>query len=114
LQIPREMREAAVIDGYSDLQFLRKVAIPMARPTIAALAVFTFLSAWNQYLWPAILTSNNESIRTLQIQIKTIGGNISTANLQIAAAAIAAFPLVLILIFFQKHLIRSLTAGAVK
>jgi sn-glycerol 3-phosphate transport system permease protein len=113
-QIPREMREAAVIDGYTNMQYLRRVAVPMARPTIAALAVFSFLGAWNSYLWPAIVTSNNPAIRTLQIQIKSIGGNISTANLQIAAAAIAAFPLLLILIFFQKHLIRSLTAGAVK
>jgi len=112
--IPKEMREAAVIDGYSNMQFLRRVAVPMARPSIAALAVFAFLGAWNQYLWPVLVTSNNESIRTLQIQIKTLGGTVSQANVQLAAAAIAALPLLLLLIFFQRHLIRSLTAGAVK
>jgi sn-glycerol 3-phosphate transport system permease protein len=93
---------------------MRRVAVPMARPTIAALAVFTFLSAWNSYLWPDIITSNNPAIRTLQIQIKELGGTPSTANLQIAAAAIVIFPLLIILVFFQKQLIRSLSAGAVK
>lgn len=113
-QIPPEMREAAVMDGYSNLRFMRRVAVPMARPSIAALAVFSFLAAWNSYLWPLIITSNNPAIRTLQIQIKTIGSEPSTANLQIAAAAIAIFPLLILLIFFQKNLIRSLSAGAVK
>jgi sn-glycerol 3-phosphate transport system permease protein len=113
-QIPPEMHEAAVMDGYSHLRFMRRVAVPMARPTIAALAVFTFLSAWNSYLWPDIITSNNPAIRTLQIQIKELGGTPTTANLQIAAAAIVVFPLLIILIFFQKQLIRSLSAGAVK
>ena len=113
-QIPKEMREAAVIDGYSNLRFMRRVAVPMARPSIAALAVFTFLAAWNSYLWPAIVTSSNPTWRTLQIQIQSIGSTPSDANLQIAAAAIAVFPLLLLLIFFQKQLIRSLSAGAVK
>ncbi len=113
-QIPREMREAAVIDGYSDVQFMRRVAIPMARPTIGAVAVFGFLGAWNSYLWPAILTTNNASIRTLPIQIKSIMYTPSDANLSLAASAIAVFPLIVLLIFFQKQLIRSLTAGAVK
>lgn len=115
LSIPKEMREAAVIDGYSDLQYLRRVAVPMARPSIAALAVFSFLGAWNSYLWPAIISSNNQSLQTLQIRIKAIGGQaIQNANVQLAAGVIAVAPLLIILIFFQKHLIRSLTAGAVK
>jgi sn-glycerol 3-phosphate transport system permease protein len=113
-QIPREMREAAVIDGYTNMQFLRKVAIPMARPSIAALTVFSFLGAWNSYLWPDILTSNNQSIRTLQIQISALRGDITSANLQIAAAAITVLPLLVVLFFFQKQLIRSLSSGAVK
>jgi sn-glycerol 3-phosphate transport system permease protein len=113
-QIPREMREAAVIDGYTNMQFMRRVAVPMARPAIAALAVFSFLAAWNSYLWPVILTSNNAAIRTIQIQIQQIASTPSTANLQIAASAIAIFPLLVVLILFQKRLITSLSAGAVK
>jgi len=114
-QIPREMREAAVIDGYSNLQYLRGVAIPLARPAIAAFSVFAFLGTWNSYLWPAILTANNEALRPLQIAIKSLGGgSVTTANAQLAAAAIAVLPLLVLLIFFQKNLVRSLTAGAIK
>jgi sn-glycerol 3-phosphate transport system permease protein len=114
-QIPSELREAAVMDGYSNLGFLRSIAIPLARPSIAALAVFSFLGNWNSYIWPDLITSNNQGLRTIQIAIKQVGaGSISSADIQLAAAAIAALPLLIILVFFQKHLIRSLTAGAVK
>jgi sn-glycerol 3-phosphate transport system permease protein len=114
LQIPKEMREAAVIDGYGNFGYLWKVAVPMARPSIAALAVFSFLGTWNSYLWPNLMADNAPGISTIQVLIKTIGGTISSANIQIAAAAIAVLPLLLLLVFFQKQLIRSLSAGAVK
>lgn len=113
-QIPKEMHEAAVIDGYSNVKFLWRVAVPLARPTIAALGVFSFLGAWNSYLWPLMMSSNNAAIQTLQIQIKTMASIPSTANLQIAAAAITVLPLLIILLLFQKQLIRSLGAGAIK
>jgi sn-glycerol 3-phosphate transport system permease protein len=114
LQIPKEMHEAAVIDGYSAWSFLWKIAVPLARPAIAALCVFSFLGAWNQYLWPLVEMGSNTSIETIQLAIKGVGGTISMANISLAAAAIAVAPLLILLVFFQKHLIRSLTAGAVK
>ena len=114
LQIPRELQEAAVIDGYGPLAFLWRIAIPLARPVIAALAVFSFLGAWNQYLWPALLGNNNQSIRTVQIGLAAIGGSSATAGIELAGALISLVPLAILLIFFRKNLIRSLTAGAVK
>jgi sn-glycerol 3-phosphate transport system permease protein len=114
MNIPRELKEAAVIDGYGPMRFLWRVAIPLARPVIAALAVFSFLGAWNQYLWPALLTNNNESLRTVQIGLAAIGGSSETVGIQLAAGVMALAPLVVLLIFFRKNLIRSLTAGAVK
>jgi sn-glycerol 3-phosphate transport system permease protein len=114
LQIPKELHEAAVIDGYGPIAFLWRIAIPLARPVIAALAVFSFLGAWNQYLWPALLTNNNESIRTVQICLASIGGSSATAGIELAGAVISLVPLVILLVFFRKNLIRSLTAGAVK
>ena len=90
------------------------MALPLARPVIAALAVFSFLGAWNQYLWPALLTNNNQSIRTVQIGLATIGGSSATVGPSLAAAVLSFVPLVILLIFFRKNLIRSLTAGAVK
>jgi sn-glycerol 3-phosphate transport system permease protein len=114
LQIPRELQEAAIIDGYGPVAFLWRIAIPLARPVIAALAVFSFLGAWNQYLWPALLTNNNQSIRTVQIGLSTIGGSTSTAGIELAAAVMSLVPLVILLVLFRKNLIRSLTAGAIK
>jgi sn-glycerol 3-phosphate transport system permease protein len=112
--IPKELREAALIDGYGPIGFLWRVALPLARPVIAALAVFSFLGAWNQYLWPDLLTSNNQSIRTVQIGLKVIGGTIATVGVSLAAAVITLIPLVILLVFFLKNLVRALTAGAVK
>jgi sn-glycerol 3-phosphate transport system permease protein len=114
LMIPRELKEAAIIDGYGPMRFLWRIAIPLARPVIAALAVFSFLGAWNQYLWPALLTSNNPAIRTVQIGLATIGGSAQTAGVALAGSVMAIAPLIILLVFFRKNLIRSLTAGAVK
>ena len=114
LQIPKDLREAAVIDGYGPMAFLWRVAIPLARPVIAALAVFSFLGAWNQYIWPALLTSNNPSIRTIQIGLSTIGGSSATVGIELAAAVVSLLPLAILLLFFRKNLIRSLTSGAIK
>jgi len=56
LQIPRDLQEAALLDGYGHLRFMTRVAVPLARPSLAALGVFSFLAAWNQYLWPLVST----------------------------------------------------------
>lgn len=114
LTIPKDLREAAALDGVGHLRFLWEVAVPIARPTIGALALFSFLSAWNQYLWPRAIVTR-EAWDTIQIALpKFASENINELNLGFAAAIIAAVPILLILVFFQRHLIRGLTAGAVK
>ena len=115
LQIPRDLREAAQLDGYGHLRFLWKVAIPLARPTIAALGVFSFLSSWNQYLWPLLVTGNDNSVRTVQIGLKQLlNTQLDQINVSLAGTIIAVVPLIVLLVIFQKQLVRSLTAGAVK
>jgi len=90
------------------------VAIPLARPAIAGLAVFSFLFAWNQYLWPR-LVATNESVRTVQIGLRQLASaNVTELNLTIAGTLIVALPIAVLLILFQRHLVRGLTAGAVK
>lgn len=114
LGIPSDLRDAAELDGYGHLGFLWHVAIPVTRPIIASFAVISFLSAWNQYLWPRAIVTR-EAWDTIQIALpKFAGENINELNLGFAAAIIAALPILAILIFFQRHLIRGLTAGAVK
>lgn len=114
LGIPDDLRDAAELDGYGHLGFLWNVAIPVTRPIIASFAVISFLSAWNQYLWPRSIVTR-EAWDTIQIALpKFAGQNINELNLGFAAAIIAALPILVLLIFFQRHLIRGLTAGAVK
>jgi sn-glycerol 3-phosphate transport system permease protein len=115
LQIPRDLREAAKLDGYGHLRFLWNVAIPLARPAIAALGVFSFLASWNQYLWPLLVTGNNNSVRTVQIGLKQLlDTQLDQVNISLAGTIIAVVPLLILLAIFQKQLVRSLTAGAVK
>lgn len=114
LQIPPDLRDAATIDGYGHMKFLGRVAIPLARPSIAALAVFSFLGAWNQYLWPLLVTKDDKH-RTVQIGLKQLRStSLDEINVTLAGTILAALPLVVLLIVFQKQLIRGLTTGAVK
>jgi sn-glycerol 3-phosphate transport system permease protein len=114
LGIPDDLRDAAELDGYGHLGFLWNVAVPVTRPIIASFTVISFLSAWNQYLWPRSIITR-EAWDTIQIALpKFASENIDELNLGFAAAIIAAVPILLILVFFQRHLIRGLTAGAVK
>jgi sn-glycerol 3-phosphate transport system permease protein len=114
LTVPKDLREAAALDGVGHFGFLREVAMPLARPTLGALALFSFLGAWNQYLWPQRIT-NDPNYRTVQIGLRSLSSaNPDRLNLITAGTVIAAVPIVIVLIIFQRQLIRGLTAGAVK
>ncbi|HWJ98573.1 MAG TPA: carbohydrate ABC transporter permease [Acidimicrobiales bacterium] len=112
--LPTEIQDATRLDGYGHVAFLTRFAVPLTRPVIAAFTVISALSAWNQYLWPRSITESN-SFNTLQIQLRLAAASeVPNANQAIAAALVAAVPVVLLLIAFQRQIIRGLTAGAVK
>src|SRR3954471_23385032 len=114
LTLPHDLRDAAALDGYGHWRFLWRVAVPLARPAVAALTVFAFLAAWNQYLWPLLITKDDK-LRTVQIGLNQLKqSSIDQLNIVFAGAVIAVIPLVILLLFFQKQLVRGLTAGAVK
>jgi sn-glycerol 3-phosphate transport system permease protein len=114
LGVPRELRDAARLDGYGHWRFMTRVAVPLVRPTVGALAVFSFLGAWNQYLWPLLVT-DTDRLRTVQIGLHQLEGtSIQQINVTFAGTVMAAFPIFLLLVIFQKQLVRGLTAGAVK
>jgi sn-glycerol 3-phosphate transport system permease protein len=114
LQVPKDLQDAAKLDGYGHLRFLTRVAVPLVRPTMAALAVFSFLAAWNQYLWPLLVTEDDR-LRTVQIGLKQLRATqIEQLNVTFAGIVLAFIPLVILLLIFQKQLVRGLTAGAVK
>jgi len=115
LQIPKDLQEAARLDGYGHWRFMTRVAVPLARPSLAALGVFSFLGAWNQYLWPLLSTGGTKPLDTVQIGLKQlVGTQADSIPVALAGAVIAFVPLVILLLVFQKQLVRSLTAGAVK
>jgi sn-glycerol 3-phosphate transport system permease protein len=108
------LRDAAQLDGYGHWRFMTRVAVPLARPTVAALALFSFFGAWNQYLWPLVVT-DDDRLRTVQIGLKQLTrGAVDELNLAFAGTVLAALPLFVLLLVFQKQLVRGLTAGAVK
>lgn len=114
LGVPRDLQDAAALDGYGHWRFLARVAVPIARPTVAALTVFSFLAAWNQYLWPLLVT-RDDNLRTVQIGLRQLQNTqIDQVNVTFAGVIIAAVPLLILLVIFQKQLVRGLTAGAVK
>ena len=114
LAFPRELRDAARIDGAGHLAFLWHVALPLVRPTLGALALFSFLSAWNQYLWPNLITTEAD-MNTVQSGLKALReGAVQQPSVVMAGTVIAAIPIVIALLVFQKALIRGLTSGAVK
>jgi len=114
LTLPRDLRDAAAIDGVGHIGFLWNVAVPLIRPTLGALALFSFLGNWNSYLWPSLITTDDD-MNTVQSglkQLKTQG--LDSPNLIMAGTIIAAIPIFAVLMVFQRQLVRGLTAGAVK
>jgi sn-glycerol 3-phosphate transport system permease protein len=112
--LPSEIQDATRLDGYGHVAFLTKFAVPLTRPVIASFTVISALGAWNQYLWPRAVIESN-AFNTLQIQLRQVSaGEVANANEAIASALVAAVPVVILLIAFQRQIIRGLTAGAVK
>ena len=114
LQLPRDLRDAAAIDGVGHLGFLRHVAVPLVRPTVGALAALTFLSSWFQYLWPVLITTEGDRY-TLPVGLRFLSqARFDQPNLVMAGVLIAFLPIILVLLFFQRQMVRGLTSGGVK
>jgi sn-glycerol 3-phosphate transport system permease protein len=114
LTFPDEVREAAVLDGAGHWRFLGSVLVPMTRPNLAALGIYTFLSVWNQYFWP-LLVARNASQQTIQIGISRFrSAEMFSPGTPLAAVVIAVLPAVVIVALGQKQIVRALTVGALK
>ena len=114
LTIPRELHDAATIDGCSSLRFLLTIVLPLSRPALGTLAIYSFLQTYNQYLWPLLVTDSRE-MRTIQIGLGFLQNEEATSwNHIMAGVVLAVLPTVLLLIAGQRQLVRGLTAGAVK
>ncbi len=114
--IPKEIEEAALIDGASRSRILWKVMVPLARPAIATLATFGFLYAWNSFFWPlVIINSGNPESRVLSLALSTLGGRSSTdTNLVFAGAIIAMAPPILVFLFAQRYFVENSASSGMK
>ncbi len=114
MSIPKDLHDAAMIDGCSRLRFLITIAVPLARPALGTLAVFSFLQTYNQYLWPLLVT-NDKFMRTVQIGLVLLQDQERLQfNVVMAGAVFVTIPTFLLFILGNRQLIRGLTAGAVK
>lgn len=112
--LPRELIDAAVVDGASRQVVLWRILVPLARPTISVLVVFFFIWTWNEFLIPLILVSD-DTLRTLPVGIAFFQGRYTTDIPVLAAGAtIVAAPLILVYFIFQRQFIHGLVSGAVK
>jgi sn-glycerol 3-phosphate transport system permease protein len=114
LTVPRELWDAALIDGCSRLRFLARILVPLARPALATLAIYAFLSTWNQYLWP-LLVINSQQMRTVQVGLALLQSQEAVAwNLVMAGIVMIVAPTLFLFLAGYRHVVRGLTAGAVK
>ena len=114
LKIPRELEEAAIIDGCNIFQMFLRVVLPMVKPTLAVLAVFTFIGSWGEFLWPSIMLTK-DSMYTLPVGINNLQGMFS-ANWRFIAAGsiISTIPIIIFFLAMQRYFISGENDGAVK
>ena len=116
LGLSRDLEESAKIDGCNIFQTFFKIALPLAAPSIATLAIFTFVSSWNSFMWPLIIT-NSDSMRTLPVGLAIFKGSFREITLWgdlFACAVICTIPVVLVFLFGKKYFIDDILQGAVK
>jgi ABC-type glycerol-3-phosphate transport system permease component len=114
MSLPKDLYDAAIIDGCSNIRYLVTIATPLARPALGTLAVYSFLQTYNQYLWPLLITNSTE-MRTVQIGIRMLQEFEREAwNVVLAGVMIIMVPTLILFIFANRQLIRGLTAGALK
>ena len=112
--IPKELKEAADIDGCSAFGFYWRILLPIAKPVMTTVFISSFVSTWTMYLWPMIITTRNE-MRTVQVGITMLNFSEEAAyGATMAGAVIVLIPSIIIFIISQKQIVKGMTAGAVK
>ncbi len=112
--IPGEILEAARVDGASELRTFATIVVPMVKPGIGALAIFTFINSWNDYFMQLVMLSSNSNF-TISLGIATLQAETSIdMGLLMAGAALASIPIIIVFLIFQKYFTQGIAMGAVK
>jgi multiple sugar transport system permease protein len=115
MAVPRELDEAARMDGASEFRIYRSVIMPLSRPALATCAAFTFFAVWTDFFWPLLATSSVR-MRTLELGLSVFKNSYGATNwpLQMTAAVIVLLPLIVVFLITQRHFVRGLTVGSLK
>lgn len=114
ITIPRELEEAAYIDGASRFQVLRRIIVPLARPALATLAIFTFMGVFNDFIW-ALIVINSEQMQTVQLGLAIFRDRYLTEwDLLMAGSVTAVLPILIVFFFAQKYFIKGITLSGLK
>ena len=107
-QMPRELVEAARLDGASEFKIVVRLFLPMAKATLVTCALLTFISTWNDYFWPLVLTTN-DAVRTLPVGVASMRASESGINFHVLMAAnvLLSLPILVIYLFANKHIIKA-------
>lgn len=113
--VPRDIAEAAALDGAGFFTMFRRLYLPLMRPVIALVAVMSFQSAWSEFFWPMITTLGNQDVQTLPLLILGFSSADSSLFGQYCAGlALMTLPMIVVYIFLSKYFIQGMTAGSVK
>lgn len=114
MTLPKDYREAAELDGCGDISFLFRIATPLALPTISSLAIYLFVSIYNAYFWPVLVT-NKMDMRTVQVGVAyLVTADVVQYSQIMASAIVAIVPTVIAYIFGQDYIIKGMTSGGIK
>ncbi len=116
LTIPKEFEESAIIDGASPFRIFRSIMLPLARPALAALLIFSFRGAWNDFTYPLIVT-NTDNMKVLSLGIlgfKGLRAGMTQWHLMMAAATLSILPMIIVFLVAQKYFIEGITVGGLK
>jgi multiple sugar transport system permease protein len=112
--LPDELLEAARIDGASELRIFSSIVVPLLRPILVTLAVFTFLGTWNDFLWPLIVL-NDGRLYTLPVALASLSReHVQDSELMMAGSVVTIVPVLLVFLVLQRHYMQGLLSGAVK
>jgi len=114
LSVPDDLLEAARIDGANEFRIFRSVIVPVLRPIVVTLAVFTSLGTWNEFMWPLIVL-NDSDLYTLPVALASLSReHVQDNELMMAGAVLTTLPVLLVFLVLQRHYIQGLTLGSVK
>ncbi len=114
LQLPRELEESAFVDGAGHIRVFLQFVLPLSRPTLATVAVFSFMGSWNNFLWPLVVI-HDPSMMTLPLGLSTMSSRFVTDwNLLLAGATVSVLPIIAVFLFAQRYILQGIAMSGLK